>query len=193
MVLHDLITNFQCFIDNILSSFHDILTGCDRIVHTPLTLAYTIAIHQITWMYIILLPFQLDSTLKWISIPACFFAAYIILGLLLIGSELENPFGHDVNDLPLNDFCKTIAADLDVISSRKRPDINKIITSQSNKVLFPLSHAGYPEWLNESEEVIRGELRFKAEMMVRHRASTKAKDQPGEPIRSQPATQKEEV
>jgi hypothetical protein len=116
-----------------------------------------------------LLPFQLDSTLKWISIPACVFAAYVILGLLLIGSELENPFGRDVNDLPLNDFCKTIAADLDVISSRKRPNIEEIIKSKQNKVLFPLSHASYPDWTKEPEGGIRGELRYKAEMMFTQR------------------------
>lgn len=144
-------------------------------------------------MYIILLPFQLDATLKWISIPACVFTAYIILGLLLIGSELENPFGHDVNDLPLNDFCKTIAADLDVISSREKPNIKQIITSEKNKVLFPLSHSGYPDWVKEPEEVIRGELKFKAEMMFRRRDSTKMDNVPGETTSSKPARQKEEV
>jgi putative membrane protein len=120
-------------------------------------------------MYIILLPFQLDATLKWISIPACVFAAYIILGLLQIGTELENPFGHDVNDLPLSEYCKEISSDLDVISSRKRPNMRDIITSERNKVLFPLSHAGYNVWAAESEQVIRGELKYKAEMMFKRR------------------------
>jgi|ERR1700761_2198100 len=175
-----------------MNNFHEVLTGCDRIVHTPLALAYTIAIHQITWIYIILLPFQLDSTLKWIAIPACVFAAYIILGVLFIGSELENPFGHDVNDLPLNDFCKTIAADLDVISSRKRPDMKQIITSENNKVLFPLSHAGYSEWAKESEMVIRGELRYKAEMMFSRRESPTDNER-GTTTSSRPVNQKEEV
>jgi putative membrane protein len=181
------------FIDNILNSFHDVLTGCDRIVHTPLAVAYTIAIHQITWMYIILLPFQLDTTLKWISIPACVFAAYVILGMLFIGTELENPFGHDVNDLPLNDFCKTIAADLDVLSSRKKPDINEIITSGRNKVLFPLSHAGHPDWAKESEEVIRGELRFKAEMMFTRRETANTNGASGGTTPSRTVSQKEVV
>jgi ion channel-forming bestrophin family protein len=99
------------------------------------------------------------------SIPATVFSAYIILGILLIGSELENPFGNDVSDLPLDDFCKTIATELDVISSRKKPNMREIITSEKNKVLFPLSHAGYPEWAKDSEEVIRAELKYKAEAM----------------------------
>lgn len=124
-------------------------------------------------MYILLLPFQLDSTLKWISIPACVFAAYIVIGLLQIGTELENPFGHDVNDLPLGEYCKMIAGDMDVISSRRRPNMKEIITSKKNKVLFPLSHAGYDVWAAESEEVIRGELRFKAEMMCTRRTNVK--------------------
>jgi putative membrane protein len=125
-------------------------------------------------MYIMLLPFQLDSTLKWISIPACVCSAYIILALLQIGTELENPFGHDVNDLPLSEYCKMIAADLDVISSRKRPNMKEIITSKKNKVLYPLSHAGYDKWAAESEQVIRGELKFKAEMMYKRRKTVKS-------------------
>jgi ion channel-forming bestrophin family protein len=144
-------------------------------------------------MYIILLPFQLDSTLKWIAIPATVFTAYVILGMLFIGSELENPFGHDVNDLPLNDFCKAIAADLDIISSRPKPDMKQIITSEKNKVLFPLSHAGYPEWIKEPENVIRGELQYKAECMVRKRDSTRIINRPRGSVTSKPASQKEIV
>jgi hypothetical protein len=73
----------------------------DRVLATPLPIAYSIAISQITWVYVMLLPFQLWDDLRWITIPGCIFAAYIIIGLASIGREIENPFGHDVNDLPL--------------------------------------------------------------------------------------------
>ena len=68
-------------------------------------------------MYILLLPFQLYKLLGYITIPASVFAAYIILGIALIGREIENPFGTDVNDLPLDAFCLQIRKDVDIIMS----------------------------------------------------------------------------
>ncbi|KAF2672760.1 UPF0187-domain-containing protein [Microthyrium microscopicum] len=159
---------------NNISSLNDALTGCERILHTPLPIAYSIAIAQITWVYIIVLPFQLELTLKWVMIPASVIAAYIILGILLIGREIENPFGHDVNDLPLDAFCLQIASDVDIIASRKKPSIKDLVTDVNNKLLFPLSNVGYGAWAQRSERVIREELRFKAEMTMHAKGSNKA-------------------
>jgi putative membrane protein len=92
-------TAIQTLALNDLRSLNDALVGTERIRRTPLPIAYGIAISQITWVYIIMLPFQLDSTLKWIMIPATIISAYIILGILFIGREIEDPFGNDVNDL----------------------------------------------------------------------------------------------
>lgn len=66
---------------NALTTMNDVLTGTDRILNTPLPIAYSIAIGQITWVYILLLPFQLFKSLGWVTIPASVFAAYIILGI----------------------------------------------------------------------------------------------------------------
>lgn len=176
--------------DNNIAALNDVLTGADRILHTPLPIAYSIAISQITWVYIIMLPFQLDSSLQWVMIPASVIAAYIILGILMIGREIENPFGDDVNDLPLDSFCMQIAADLDVIASRKKPSIQDLVTNQNNKVMFPLSNAGYPVWRQRSERVIREELRYRAEMsmnwrfpkVVERRNSDKLKEKEATPV-----------
>jgi putative membrane protein len=156
---------------------NDVLTGTDRILKTPLPIAYSIAIAQITWVYIIMLPFQLESKLKWVMIPASVIAAYIILGILLIGREIENPFGEDVNDLPMESYCLQIATDVDVISSRKKPVIRDVVRHANNRVLFPLSNAGYPVWVERSEQVIREELKYKAGMvMMSRRAGSVSKD-----------------
>lgn len=88
-------------------------------------------------------------------------AAYIILGLATIGSEIENPFGEDVNDLPLDMYCRQIAVELDIITATPRPDINDFMTRDDNLVLYPLSQNGYPEWKNRSVPDIRAALRTK--------------------------------
>lgn len=88
-------------------------------------------------------------------------AAYIILGLATIGSEIENPFGEDVNDLPMDTYCRQIAVELDVITATPRPDVNDFINSEDNLVLFPLSQSGFPAWKERSTAEIRGALRTK--------------------------------
>lgn len=95
-----------------LNALSDAYVGCDRILNTPLPLAYSIAISQITWLYVIVLPFQLIGKLGWIAIPGTLVAAYIILGLAAIGAEIENPFGTDCNDLDLDKYCLQLQYDL---------------------------------------------------------------------------------
>lgn len=146
---------------NALSTMNDILTGTERILNTPLPIAYSIAISQITWVYILLLPFQLYKALEWVTIPASIFAAYIILGIALIGREIENPFGDDVNDLPLDAFCESIRKDIDIIMSRMPPSTDDFVAHEENFPLYPLSHLGSSAWADKSVDEIRDALASK--------------------------------
>lgn len=146
---------------NALTTFNDVLTGTDRILNTPLPIAYSIAISQITWVYILLLPFQLYKNLGWVTIPASIFAAYIILGIALIGREIENPFGEDVNDLPLDAFCMQIRKDVDTIMSKAAPSIEEIVMHPDNQLLYPLSDLGSAGWAKKSVDEIRDALASK--------------------------------
>lgn len=145
-----------------ISTLASILTGTERITNTPLPIAYSISISQITWVYVMALPFQLYKNLGWITIPGTVIAAYIILGLAAIGREIENPFGDDVNDLPLDAYCRELAADIDVLISMPPPKPEDFVTVAGNKLLYPLSLSGYDEWQHKSVEEIRGALRAKA-------------------------------
>jgi putative membrane protein len=42
--------------------------------------------------------------------------AYTFFGIEEIGVEIEGPFGHDDNDLPLEDICETIHKNLYAIA-----------------------------------------------------------------------------
>lgn len=162
---------------NALTTMNDVLTGTDRILNTPLPVAYSIAISQITWVYILLLPFQLFKSLGWVTIPASIFAAYIILGIALIGREIENPFGDDVNDLPLDAFCEQIRKDVDIIMSRAAPLSEEFVASEDNLLLYPLSHLGSRSWAEKSVDDIRDALAAKPGLhypMVEHNEHPKA-------------------
>lgn len=144
-----------------LSTLNEVLTGTERVLDTPLPAAYSIAISQIAWIYVMVLPFQLWRSLGWVTIPAAMVAAYIIIGLATIGSEIENPFGHDVNDLPLDTYCRQIAVELDIITATPAPNVDDFMSRPDNLVLFPLSQNSYGEWKTRSTEDIRAALRAK--------------------------------
>ncbi|PGH23381.1 hypothetical protein AJ80_02491 [Polytolypa hystricis UAMH7299] len=145
-----------------LVALDDVMTGTERVLNTPLPLAYTILISQISWIYVMILPFQLVADLGYISIPGALVGTYIIHGLAAICAEIENPFGNDVNDLPLAVFCAQIAADLDIITSTPPPQPDNFMKTEANKVLFPLSRSGANIWKARSVEDIRAALKAKA-------------------------------
>ncbi|EMD64860.1 hypothetical protein COCSADRAFT_315444 [Bipolaris sorokiniana ND90Pr] len=148
---------------------NEALIGMDRVLQTPLPIAYSIAISQITWVYVMMLPFQLWDSLRWITIPGCIFAAYIIIGLSAIGREIENPFGHDVNDLPLEAFCEELELDIDYITSQPPPAARDYMRRDGNMPIWPLSHKNYSSWMLRSKQDIRDALmtKTKADMIVR--------------------------
>lgn len=88
-----------------LNGLCDCLSQFERILRSPIPLAYSIHLSQTVWIYCLSLPFFLVSGSHWATIIIVFFVALILFGLERIGAEIENPFGYDANDLDLDDFC----------------------------------------------------------------------------------------
>ncbi|KAI4093137.1 MAG: hypothetical protein L6R37_007439 [Teloschistes peruensis] len=139
-----------------LASLNEVLAGTERVLNTPLPIAYSIAISQITWVYVIMLPFQLWDALGWITIPGTIVGAYIILGIAAIGREIENPFGRDENDLPLDKFCQTLEDEINIIAARRPPKFEDFVANQENTVMFQSS---YTDLVSRSTDDIRAGLK----------------------------------
>ena len=159
----------QAMVMSNLASLNECLTGTERILNTPLPIAYSIAISQITWVYVIALPFQLWDALRWVTIPGTIIGAYIILGIAAIGREIEDPFGHDVNDLPLDQYCRQIAAEVDVIASKAAPKPEHFITTAQNRLLYSLN---YQAWNTKSIEDIRASLKARTNITSKPQEGT---------------------
>lgn len=101
------------------------LGGCERILKTPLPLAYSIHLKQLLMLYCLALPLQVVSELSWWTVPVVSLVAFAVFGVEEIGLEIENPFGCDPNDLPLNAICRTMERNiLDLIT--QRPSIERL-------------------------------------------------------------------
>ena len=58
------------------------------------------------------LPFALVKEFGWGTVLATLLVAYVFFGIEEIGVEIEDPFGEDDNDLPLERICATIEQNL---------------------------------------------------------------------------------
>lgn len=94
-----------------LHAMSAIQAGCERIVSTPLPFAYTLLLHRCAWLFCLLLPFGLAGSLGWATPVVSMVLAYAFFGLDRLGEEMEDPFGLEANDLPLDALVRTIEID----------------------------------------------------------------------------------
>ncbi|MEN9207715.1 MAG: bestrophin family ion channel [Gloeomargarita sp. GMQP_bins_120] len=110
------LTSYQFIgLERRLSELVDALGICERIRRTPQPLAYSVHLRHILILYCLSFPFRLVSQLGWGVIPATAIAAFVVLGIEEIALEIENPFGDDPNDLPLEQLCQVIQRDLEAL------------------------------------------------------------------------------
>jgi len=103
------ITGDQLIILNAeVQSFTDICGACERIKNTPIPYSYSAFIKKFIFFYVMTLPFGYVFQLGYYVIPVVMFIFYVLASLELIAEEIEDPFGTDQNDLPLDKICANI-------------------------------------------------------------------------------------
>ena len=99
-------------IDQTLSALTAAAASCERIKHTPIPFSYTLLLHRTAYMYCFLLPFGLVDTTGFMTPFVVAIVAYTFFGLDALGDEIEEPFGLETNDLPLDTLCRSIEINL---------------------------------------------------------------------------------
>jgi len=104
------ITDTQLLIiNNDFQQFVEICGACERIKNTPIPYSYSAFLKKFIFFYIMLMPFAYVVSLGFTIVPVTVFTFYILTSIELIAEEIENPFGTDANDLPLEDLCNNIS------------------------------------------------------------------------------------
>jgi len=101
----------------LLQAFDDVLGKCERIRKTPIPFSYSSYIKQFVMLYAVLVPFALVKEFGYGAVIAAMFSFFATMGLELLATEIEEPFGTDPNDLPLTSIGETIARDVRQILS----------------------------------------------------------------------------
>ncbi len=86
----------------------DAIGACERIHKTPLPFAYVVHLRRALVIYCASLPLALLSLFGWWNLLVVFLVSYILFGIDEIGVEIEDPFGFDENDLPLEQISEGI-------------------------------------------------------------------------------------
>ncbi|KGO91976.1 bestrophin family protein [Flavobacterium subsaxonicum] len=89
-------------------SFTDICGACERIKNTPIPYSYSAFIKKFIFFYVMTLPFGYVFQLGYYVVPVVVFIFYVLASLELIAEEIEDPFGTDANDLPLDKISENI-------------------------------------------------------------------------------------
>jgi putative membrane protein len=105
----------QVALTPMVQSFDDILGACERIRKTPLPFSYSSYIKQFVVLFAMLTPFALAREFGYGTVIASMFLFFSTMGIELLAGEVEEPFGADRNDLPLEEIGATIVRDVDTI------------------------------------------------------------------------------
>ena len=103
LALHQLDSMFR-LLDSIVNS----LGGSERILRTPVPQAYSIHLRQLLIIYCFSLPFSFVKDLGWLTGIFVALISFTVFGIEAIGLEIENPFGTDPNDIPLDNICENM-------------------------------------------------------------------------------------
>ncbi len=95
-----------------IRSFTDNCGACERIKNTPIPYSYNIFLKKMIFLYIITLPLFFGAEFQYTTVPITMIVLYVFASIELIAEEIEDPFGFDDNDLPLDDICKRIKTNL---------------------------------------------------------------------------------
>lgn len=99
-------------LNNRLNDMSAVLAGCERIANTPIPFAYTLILHRTVYIFCILLPFALVVDLHYMTPFISVLISYTFISLDALAEELEDPFGLENNDLPLDAICNAMEIDL---------------------------------------------------------------------------------
>ena len=86
--------------------------GCERIKATPIPYAYNVLLHQIVGVYCLSMPFGIVEKVGVMTPLVVLLISYAFFSLDAIGEEIEDPFGLDMNDLPLESMSRMIEGNL---------------------------------------------------------------------------------
>jgi len=91
-----------------LDQLIDSLGACERILNTPIPFSYSLFFKKFIFIYVVTMPLAFVELFEYWSVLISTFVFYALVSMEILAEEIEDPFGTDDNDLPLDDICDRI-------------------------------------------------------------------------------------
>lgn len=93
-------------------SLIDITGACERIKGSRIPFSYSLFLKKIIFVFTITMPFPFSAQFGYWGVPAVMILFYAFASIELVSEEVEEPFGLDSNDLPIDVLVDKIGKDL---------------------------------------------------------------------------------
>ncbi|WP_027378576.1 bestrophin family protein [Chryseobacterium daeguense] len=108
------------YLDSQLSGFLEVCGGCERIKNTPIPYSYSSFVKKFIILYVLALPVAYVVSIGFFMIPLTVFVYYVLMSLEIIAEEIEDPFGNDENDIPMETIAQNIERSVHQIMGLKK-------------------------------------------------------------------------
>ncbi|MFI4875356.1 MAG: bestrophin family protein [Blastopirellula sp. JB062] len=95
-------------LDQHAKSLMDISGACERIRKTPLASSYRALVRWCILLYVLTAPWAISFDSGLLHFPLLMLAFVFLIGMELAAEVIEEPFGQDGDDLPLDAICQSI-------------------------------------------------------------------------------------
>jgi len=95
-------------IDPRVNALVDVCSSCERIKNTPIALSYRAFMRHGISLNLLAWPWYVVHQSIWWTLPPILIGGYFLVGIELIAEDIEEPFGRDEDDLPLDSLCSDI-------------------------------------------------------------------------------------
>jgi len=102
-------------LDNEISALTDVCGACERIKNTPIPQSYSSFIKKFIVVYVATLPVGYVFSIGYFVVVAVPFVFYVLASLELIAESIEEPFGIDSDDLPIEKIASNIKKNVEEI------------------------------------------------------------------------------
>lgn len=99
-------------IDVNLKTFSDITGACERIKNTPMPYSYSSFLKKFIFVFVSTIPLSFVASFGYFSALIAVFIFYVLVSMEILAEEIEDPFGIDENDLPTDELCDKIKANV---------------------------------------------------------------------------------
>jgi putative membrane protein len=87
----------------------DVCGGCERIRNTPLSPSYKALLRGGLILNVLAAPWLTMAEIGFWGVPIFELVCFFLLGVEIIDTVVEEPFGHERDDLDLDRYCQTIS------------------------------------------------------------------------------------